>query len=136
MMYEHQKKDVIISLVLEFVVPGLGSFYAGHPLGAAITWGLTLGGFVLAFMWIADINDSFNDGTSSSHDPNPALLFGAMGLILAGRVYGFYDAYTSTKDYNSQLATRLGLPPGLALGITPIRSGHQLAWGPSLALRF
>lgn len=140
MLYDQQKKDVAVAMLLEFLIPGLGSIYAGHAVGAAITWGLTLGGFVLAMIWIADINDSLNDDlnndTSSSRRPNPALLLGAMGLFVAGRVYGLYDAYAATKVYNGELATRLGLSPGFSLGLTPIRSGHHLAWGPSLALQF
>jgi TM2 domain-containing membrane protein YozV len=135
-IYQQEKKEVALALALEFVIPGVGSIYAGHARGAAITWGLTLGGFALILVWVADVSHSINDGTSS-HEPNQALLLGAMGLIMGGRIYGLYDAYASTTDYNRQLAARLGLPAAFSLGVTPIKSGHnQMAWGPSLSLRF
>jgi hypothetical protein len=137
MFYDNEKKNAGIAVLLEFLVPGVGSVYADHGMGALITWGLMIGGFVV-IVW--DLESQFTtnpDGTTTtngSFDATPVLL--GIGLILAGRIYGFVDSYSSCTNYNRALAQRLGLPLGVALNLAPIRMDQNVAWGPALSLRF
>jgi len=145
-IYENQKKNPAIALVLEFVIPGVGSIYADHAAGAAITWGLAIGGFAVIIWGVKRASDqqaqceAANQAQGvyspcSSHVDVAPILLGVLA-ILGGRIYGFVDAYTSAGDYNRALAQRLGLPGTVSLGVTPLRVGESLAYGPSLQLRF
>lgn len=135
--YEAAKKSVAAALVLEFVVPGIGSVYADHAIGALITWGLLLGGIVVAIQAVETRDDPY--GNSDVHLSGGLLSVGLV-MMIGGRVYGFVDAYSSTTRYNRQLAARLGLAPDLSLSVAPFRvetaQGPRLAFGPALSLRF
>ena len=135
-LYESQRKNQGIAVVVEFLVPGLGSIYADHVAGAAITWGLMIGGVVIAVWGINQAQN--NDTTGSNGQVNVTAVLIGVAAILAGRIYGFVDAYSSAGDYNRALAQRLGLPAGVSLGVTPLRAadGQSVAWAPSLELRF
>ena len=135
--YESQKKQPALAIVLEVVVPGVGSIYADHAVGALITWGMSIVGFVLIVRgWADTFNNSFA-GNSNSSSAETEIWLG-LGLVLAGRIYGLVDAYSSSKDYNIALAQRLGLPPSVALAPAPIKVAgtNSVAWGPALTLRF
>jgi hypothetical protein len=129
LLYDQDKKEPAVAVVLEFVVPGLGSIYAGHPLGAFVTWGLTIGG-------VAVMISGIGDGTTNGRQTNGGLLLLGLGMVAAGRIYGIVDSYSAAKDHNRALAARLGLPPGFALGVAPVRLPERTAWGPSLSFRF
>jgi len=137
MFYDNEKKNGAIALLLEFLVPGVGSVYADHGIGALITWGLMIGG-VVVIVWDLESQITTNpDGTTTtngSFDATPVLL--GVGMILAGRIYGFVDSYSSCTNYNRALAQRLGLPVGVAFNLAPIRMDQNVAWGPALSLRF
>src|SRR6185369_15927911 len=45
--YEAQKKSEGLALLLEFLIPGVGSIYGEHTTGALITWALMVAGIVL-----------------------------------------------------------------------------------------
>ena len=46
-LYESEKKTPAIAVLLSLLVPGVGNLYADTIAGAAITWALIIGGFVV-----------------------------------------------------------------------------------------
>jgi len=132
--YENEKKNEGIALLLEFFIPGVGSIYAEHLNGALLTWACTIGGMVLLFWGFSQVLDASIEERNDD-DVGGTAIIGGIVLVVGGRIYGLYDSYASTKEYNLQLRRRLGLEVGFA--ITPLRApGGDLVWGPSLQLRF
>jgi hypothetical protein len=129
-LYEASKKSVAVSVILELFIPGVGSIYADHVIGAVITWGLTFAGLVVALSAF----DEDQYGYPTTYD-NDRFTLGLL-LVLGGRIYGIVDSVQSANDFNRGLAARLGLPATVAVGVTPLRDGTITAWGPSLAFRF
>lgn len=129
-LYEASKKSVALSVVIELLVPGLGSIYSDHAIGALITWAVMIAGVVVALSSVDQ--DQYGYATQADDD---RLLLGVL-LVLGGRIYGIVDSVLSANEYNSNLAARLGLPQTVAVGVTPFRDGATTAWGPSLTLRF
>ena len=126
-LYEDEKKSPGLALLLSFLLPGLGNIYAEHWAGAAITWGLIIGG---ASIMVWGVNHT---NPEAETDNGGAIVLGFF-VILGGTIYSLIDAYTSARDFNHELAQRLGLP---VMGIVPIRtSTGDMAWGPALELRF
>jgi hypothetical protein len=135
--YDAQKKNELLALVIEFFVPGVGSIYADHVAGAMVTWGLTIGGVVLAFWWLSKNIDNQNDTFGNDNGPHDVwAVYLAIGMILGGRIYGLVDSYVSARDFNRRLRTRLGLPEFASVGVVPIRVDRTLTWGPALSFRF
>jgi hypothetical protein len=122
-LYESESKSPALALVLEIVIPGIGSIYADHTVGALVTWGLALTGMSLA-LWDLNRHEQGN------------LFYTGLLIASGGRIYGFVDSLSSASDYNRALAQRLGLPPTIALTPAAIRMGDRVAWGPALTLRF
>jgi hypothetical protein len=94
-----------------------------------------IGGLV-AILW--GVEQATKD-PSGVRDPqvNPLPIVLGVAGIRDGRIYGLVDSYSSTGDYNRELAQRLGLPVAVSLGVTPLRAGADaVAWAPSLQLRF
>jgi TM2 domain-containing membrane protein YozV len=135
--YEAQKKNAGLALLVEFLVPGLGSFYGDHGLGALITWTLMITGVVLlvvgANQWVDDVNAE-NGSEIHSSTGNTEMIAGLL-MILGGRIYGFVDAYQSSEEYNRKLRARLGLPPGFVIGVGPVGRG-SMSIGPHLGFTF
>jgi hypothetical protein len=130
-MYENEKKNAGIALLINFLLPGLGSIYADHAMGALLTWGLIFGGVAVA-VW--GINQGAQNGSGTI---NPAPILVGYLMAISGVVYSYIDAYASTKAYNRALAQRLGLPAGFSLGPAPLLvDGQSTAWGPALSFRF
>lgn len=127
-VYQSESKTPFIAIALEFFLPGVGSVYAEDFRGALLTWGAFVGGVALV-MWDLGQNGGLIDG---NHNGNYSALYAGALLIVAGRVYGFVNAWTATNDYNDDLAARLGL----RLVVAPIRTGSSLAWGPALSVTF
>ena len=128
-LYEEEKKSPALALVLSLLLPGVGNIYADHAVGALITWVLIIGGAWLAW-W--GIEREVNRAPGESVDGTP-IVVGYLA-VLGGIVYSLVDSYQSAKEYNRELAKRLGLP---IIGVAPIRtSGGDMAWGPALILRF
>jgi TM2 domain-containing membrane protein YozV len=135
--YEAQKKNELLALLVEFLIPGIGSIYADHVAGALITWGLTIGGVILAFWWVGqNVGQEATFGNSNNGRNDVWAIYVAVGAILGGRIFGLVDSYTSAKDYNQRLRQRLGLPEWASVGVVPIRTDRTVAWGPSLSFRF
>jgi TM2 domain-containing membrane protein YozV len=132
-MYEAERKNPAIAIALSLLIPGVGSIYADHVLGAVITWGLIIGGFALTLDSVHTTVDPY--GNSSANDNSNELTVGVL-MMLAGFVYSPIDAYVSTDNYNHALAEQLGLPTSVALVPAPIRTDRGVAWGPGVALRF
>jgi TM2 domain-containing membrane protein YozV len=128
-IYEEEKKSPGAALVLSLIFPGLGNIYADHWMGAVVTWVLIIGGVSIA-MWGIEHTDLEPGGS----DNGGAIVLGFL-VALGGGVYSVVDAYQSAKEYNRELARRLGLP---IVSLAPIRmSGSgETAWGPALMLRF
>ena len=125
-LYEEQKRSPGLALLLSLFLPGLGSIYADHWAGAAITWGLIIGGFSIAIWGIKHLDEMGSDAG--------AAVFIGWFVASCGILYNPFDAYTSARDFNHELAQRLGLP---VVGVTPIRTSNgDMAWGPALQLRF
>ena len=136
-MYNNDKKNEGIALLLEFFIPGVGSLYADHVNGALLTWGCVVGGFVLVLWGISHEINHVDDPyrTNDNDDVGGAAILGGIVLVIGGRIYGLYDSYASTRDYNLELRRRLGLEASFA--IAPLRApGGDLVWAPSLQLRF
>lgn len=127
--YNTRKKNGGVGVLLELFVPGLGSVYADHWTGAATTWGLFLGGFVLVG-W--GIGEAFED--ESSDTAGLALTAGAL-MVVGGRVYGLVDSYNASQRYNRRLAASLGLR-GLVLGPVPVRTSGQATVGLGASWQF
>jgi TM2 domain-containing membrane protein YozV len=138
LMYDAQRKNVGLAVLLEFFIPGLGSLYGDHGLGALITWAVMLAGVGLLVWGVSDLVESADDPTRSSPSNTAATveILAGVGLMLGGRIYGFVDSYLATDEYNSKLRARLGLPAGLSLGVGRIGGGPAMAVGPRLTYRF
>jgi hypothetical protein len=133
MAYESNKKSQGLALVLEFLIPGVGSAYAEHAMGAAITWGGMLGGVALI---VGGLSDTRSQGdVQTLTDQGAAMITVGIVAILGFRIYGFVDAYSSTGDYNVELARRLKLPD-INLSVAPLRTPQGTALAPTLTLRF
>jgi hypothetical protein len=132
--YDTDKKYPAVGLLLELFVPGLGSVYGDHPAGAAATWGLMIGG---VGMMVAGLEQRQTDGDIRRvSDAGLSMAFTGIVMVLCGRVYGLIDSWSSSSDYNTALAARLGLAQGSMI-VAPIQAaGGRLAWGPGLSLRF
>jgi hypothetical protein len=126
-MYENDKKNPGVALLLNFLIMGAGSIYADHVAGALIAWALVVGGVVVV-VWAA--------GPDRTDGETQMGVTGGVLMLLSGVIYSYVDAYQSAKEYNRNLARRLGLPADLVLGPAPIRTGETTAWGPALTLRF
>jgi hypothetical protein len=140
MTYEAQKKNVGISILLEFLLPGLGSIYSDHAAGALITWTCLIVGIVLMVRGASELGSSYNDRTGQFEDDgddNAGIYMGAgLLLLLGGRIYGFVDSYQSPSAYNRALAARLGLPAGFSMGVGPIGGGQMMTVGPRVGFTF
>ena len=141
-LYDTQKKNELVALVIEFFVPGVGSLYADHVAGALFTWAALVGGISLIIWWAGQrlqrertyVQDPTFDPNSGSQDVWAVYL--GLGLLLGGRIYGLVDSYSSTKEYNRRLRARLGLPDWGSVAVIPIRTDRAVAWGPALSFRF
>jgi len=129
-LYEASKKSVAVSVLLELFIPGVGSIYSDHVIGAVITWGLSIAGIVIALS--AFHEDQY--GYPVTYDSDRFTL--GLLMVLGGRIYGIVDSVQSANEFNRGLAARLGLPATVAVGVMPLRDGTITAWGPSLAFRF
>ncbi len=141
MMYESGKKTPGLALVLDIIFPGIGSIYADHAIGAAVTWGGMLGGFVLIGVGVNQQVHAFNQ-QNQSQSSDGTVSDAGVGLILVGalasigfRIYGVVDAYSSAKDYNANLAKSLRLPE-MNLSVVPLRTPQSTALAPTFTLRF
>ncbi len=126
-LYENDKKNPGVALLLNFLIMGAGSIYADHVAGALIAWALVVGGVVVV-VWAA--------GPDRTDGETQLGVTGGVLALLSGVIYSYVDAYQSAKEYNRTLARRLGLPADLVLGPAPIRTGETIAWGPAVTLRF
>lgn len=136
MEFEGQKKNLGLALAAECFVPGLGSIYADHVTGAIINWGFQVVGIG---MMVWGMNHFVEQDANGDVEPNQtawSTMLGGMLVATGGRVYGLIDAYRSAKRYNQALAQRLGLPPGLSLGVGQVGTGEAQALGPRLGFRF
>jgi hypothetical protein len=129
--YQAGKRNEGVAVVMELFLPGLGSLYGGHWEGAATTWGLFVGGFVL-LAWGAQ-NVGFADGEGS--DEAGLAIVAGVTVILGGRVYGLVDSYRATRRFNRRLAGSLGLR-GLVLGPVPMQAGGQSTVGLGASWQF
>ena len=136
-IYETQKKNELLALVIEFFVPGVGSLYADHVAGAILTWATFVGGVAIFFWWFDQNLANRNNSTVSDNGPQDVwAIYLGFGLILGGRIYGLVDSYTSARDFNRRLRARLGMPEWASVGVVPIRTDRAVSWGPSLSFRF
>jgi TM2 domain-containing membrane protein YozV len=131
-IYEEEKKSPALALLLSFLFPGVGNIYAHHAMGAVITWGLIIGGASIALYGLKHLNSDTGGGGG---DAGSAFFMGYF-VVTIGVFYGLFDSYMSAKDYNEELARRLGLLP--MMSVTPIRvsGSNETAWGPALTLHF
>jgi len=135
LMYDAQRRNAGLAILIELFVPGLGSLYGDHGVGALITWGLMIGGIALVIVGATNSVDSID---RQGHDNTGAGTEIGIGIamFLGGRVYGLVDSYLSTEEYNRKLRQKLGLPAGLSLGVGRIGSGPMAALGPRLSFTF
>jgi hypothetical protein len=134
-LYESTRKNEGIAIVLEFLVPGVGSVYGNHVEGALVTWGCMVGGMVLMMYGLEqswEDDGYYNDGRHSG-DGELAVL-GGVALVVGGRIYGLYDSYASTKRYNRSLRQRLGID---YISVAPMKTpGGNTAWGAAVGVSF
>jgi hypothetical protein len=134
MAYENDKKNEAVALLLDLFIPGVGSIYADHAVGALVTWGGMIGGLALI---VAGVDQGLGSDDATAHSSNDGVglvLFGAAAIV-GFRIYGIVDAYRSAKDYNARLAQSLGLS-GVGLSLAPLRTPQGTALAPTLTLRF
>jgi hypothetical protein len=134
--YEAQRRNGGLAVLIEIVVPGLGSLYADHGIGALITWGLMIAGIVMLVAGLSQQSQDIDSTGSHNGGGGPALAMG-LGLILlvGGRIYGLVDSYQATEEFNRKLRARLGLPAGFSLGVGPVGKG-ALSVGPHVGFTF
>jgi hypothetical protein len=132
-IYEMTSKSAGLAFVIEFFLPGGGSIYGDHWTGALLTWGLMVGGMVLALESIQTTRDSYTGEYRT--DTNDVELAAGVLLLLGGRTYGLVDSIVATRGYNERLRRQLGLAACLSLDRIPTANGgHLLA--PALRLSF
>jgi hypothetical protein len=129
-VYEQESKSQLGALALEWFMPGVGSIYAGNTSGALKTWAMFLAGGVALAIGLERSNHGQEDGVTQS------MMFGGVGCILAGRVFGLVDAWTSAGEHNDALRVSMGLVSYVSFGVTPLRVGDERGWGPTAQLRF
>lgn len=134
MAYENDKKNEAIALLLDVFIPGVGSIYADHAMGALVTWVGMIGGVALIVAG-ADRGIGSDDATAHSSNDGVGLVLLGAAAIVGFRIYGVVDAYKSAKDYNARLAQSLGLS-GVNLSLAPLRTPQGTALAPALTLRF
>jgi len=137
MMYESQRKNIGLALVLEFFVPGLGSLYGDHAVGSLITWALMIAGISMLVYGISQlVKDTDRIGESRNSSAGTFGLTAGLALILGGRIYGFVDSYMSTDEYNKKLRQRMGLPVVVNFGLGRVGTGPAMSFGPRLVVTF
>jgi hypothetical protein len=140
--YDAQRKSPALALLIEFLVPGLGSLYGDHAVGSLITWVLILAGIGFAVWGVTEYARDFDtvEGMDTRRGGNPGAVPLTVGLvmILGGRIYGFVDSYRASDAFNERLRIKLGLPPNLSLGVGPVAAapGGAIGFGPRLRLTF
>ena len=135
-LYAEQSKSSAAAVLLSLLVPGVGNIYADHALGAVITWALIIGGAVVTTQSVHNTTDAYGYSYATTTSVNSSELTVGIFMILGGLIYSPIDAYFASERYNHELAERLGLPTGFALGPAPIRTDRSVAWGPGLSFRF
>lgn len=129
--YSARKKNEGIGVVLELFVPGLGSLYGDHWQGAATTWGLFAGGFLLVGWGLIETTKDREE-----HPPTvDAALAAGVFMVIGGRIYGLVDSYRAPRRYNRRLAGSLGLR-GLVLGPVPMKTSGQTTVGLGASWQF
>ena len=132
-LYEEIRKSPGLAFLLEFLLPGAGSIYADHTVGAIITWGLALGGMLVIINSGRTTRDPYT-GDDQTELNDTQLAVGVL-MLLGGRTYGLIDSVVSTRAYNERLRQRLGLGAALGLNALPVATGgHVLV--PSLRFSF
>ncbi len=101
---------------------------------SVITWALIIGGGVVASNSVHHTTDTY--AYAYSYSTTTSVNSVGILMVLGGFVYSPIDAYFASESYNHDLAQRLGLPTGFALGPAPIRTDRSVAWGPGLSFRF
>ena len=137
-LYQDNKKNPGVALLLELFIPGVGSIYADHAVGAAVTWALQIGGLLVAVWGIGQLRDPEAPESVMRRPNNDAAvsaIVAGFAIAVGGRIYGLVDSWSSASDYNSALAAQLGIADASFI-IAPMRAGNGLAWGPALSLRF
>jgi hypothetical protein len=110
LVFESQQKSAWAALAIE-LFPGGGSLYADDTRGALATWGLIAGGAALMAIGATQLGG----GEGPSYRPEgpaaaPLVITGLL-VVVAGRGYGFANAYQATLRYNADLRARIGLAP-------------------------
>ena len=134
-IYEAQRKNSGVAILLSLLLPGVGNIYADHVVGAVITWALIIGGVAVAVNSVHTSTDPYDQYLTTNNVNSGQLTLGLL-MCVGGVVYSPIDAYFASENYNHALAQRLGLPLGFALVPEPIRTDRGVAWGPGLSLRF
>jgi len=136
-VYAEQRKSSGLAVLLSLLVPGVGNIYADHVMGAVVTWALIIGGAVVAGHSVqSTTTDAYGYSYATTTSVNSTELTAGIFMVLGGFIYSPIDAYFASERYNHELAERLGLPTGFALGPVPIRTDRSVAWGPGLSFRF
>jgi hypothetical protein len=131
-MYESQKKQIWLGLMIELILPSGGLFYAENYTTGALVLAGTVVGIGLSFWGFArwaecNQNDDSVDGTASC---GTAPIWIGVLMMLAARIGGIAGTVSSVGDHNLRLQRRLGLQAHLAPA--PTADGR----GGTLGLRF
>lgn len=112
--YADQKRNEAAAFVIE-LFPGAGSLYADDAGGAAVTWGLLLGGLGGAVLGVSMLGPVDPEGMQMQRRADsPAampLILAGTAVAIAGRIYGFVNAVRATARYNQRLRVQLGVEP-------------------------
>jgi hypothetical protein len=127
-MYESQKKQLWVGLLIELMLPSGGLFFAENYTTAALVLTGTVVGIGLTFWgftrWAeCRQNDDSLDGTASC---GTAPIWIGVLMMLAARMGGIAGTVSSIGDYNLHLQKRLGLQAHLAPSPTSDGRGGTL----------
>lgn len=117
LIYADDSKSTAGAVVLELLLPGLGSVYAEDNRGALMTWALLAAGAAAVIVGVSQLHFYGPDGPEPPPMPEKTspvalpLIIGGVAVAVYGRIYGLQNAANAADRYNTTLRTSLGLAP-------------------------
>jgi len=101
--YNSEKKEPWIAVLGAWFMPSLGHYYAGDWGRSLPKIGVQAAGLGL---YIAGLSQTTTSSTTSS---GTSLALGGLIVLLGGRIWEYFDAYSTAEDYNRSLQKKYSL---------------------------